>query len=166
MYVSAALIANAQTPELVQPRDGTFNNPASHTQSTTVFSVASGDQCVDTAIGEGVTMRLRIVGTIGLYEVGVATRPSTLARDGRDCMKQRHQLGDVVTVGFGEDDTQRNALRVAEEVVLRTRLTAIGWVRSSFFPPCTARTLELSAIAREKSILSASRRRDSNTWCR
>ena len=166
VYVRPALVTHAQTSELMQPGDGALDHPASFSQPTAMFGVATGKQSVNAAISQSIPMRLGIVAAIALYEVGFATRTSALAGDGRNSIHQRQQLRDVVAVSFGENDTQRNALRIAEEVVLRARLTAIGWVRSSFFPPCTARTLELSAIAREKSTLSASRSRDSNTWWR
>jgi hypothetical protein len=68
-------------------------------------------------------------------------------------------------VRLGQNDIDRDALRVDEEVVLAARLTAIGWVRSSFFPPWTARTDELSATTREKSSLSAPRSLSSSTRC-
>jgi hypothetical protein len=68
-------------------------------------------------------------------------------------------------VSLGQNDIDRDALRVDEEVVLAAGLTAIGWVRSTFFPPCTARTDELSATTREKSSLSTPRSLSSSIRC-
>jgi hypothetical protein len=68
-------------------------------------------------------------------------------------------------VGLGQNDIDRDALRLDEQMVFAARLTAIGWVRSTFFPPCTALTDELSATAREKSIWSAARSWSSSTRC-
>jgi hypothetical protein len=53
-------------------------------------------------------------------------------------------LRDIVHVGGGELRDQRDAARVGDDVVFRALLTAIGWVRSSFFPPRSARTEALS----------------------
>src|SRR4030095_13466538 len=75
------------------------------------------------------------------------------------------QLRDIVAIGFGENQRKRDTLRVCEEVVLAAWTTAIGWVRSTFFPAPTARMEELSAIAREKSSRSAPRNSESNTRC-
>ncbi len=68
-------------------------------------------------------------------------------------------------VSLGQNDIDRGALRVDEEGVLAARRTAIGWVRSRFFPPCTARTDELAATTRKKSSLSAPRKLSSSTRC-
>jgi hypothetical protein len=64
-----------------------------------------------------------------------------------------------------QDRGERDASRIRDEVVFATRLAAIGWVRSSFFPPRNARSDALSTIAR--SISSWPRRRNSanNTAC-
>ena len=98
-----------------------------------------------------------------LARIGVVQRPTRFTRQMRDRLDQRQQLRDVVAVGLGQDGAQRNALRVDAEVVLAARLAAIGWVRSSFFPPCTARTEQLSTTTRDKSILSAPRSLDNST---
>ncbi len=165
MNVRPPFIACAQTSELMQPGDGALNDPARDAQAAAVLGVATSNERIDAASSQGISMRLRVVATISLHEIGLATRTTRLASDRGNRIDQWQQLRNVVAVGFGKNDAQRNALCVAEDVVLRARFTAIGWVRSSFFPPCTARTLELSAIAREKSILSASRKRASSTWC-
>ncbi len=81
------------------------------------------------------------------------------APDRRNGLNQRQQLRHIMGVGPGDYARERDTLRVGEKVVLAPRLTAIGWVRSSFFPRCMARTDELSTIARARS--SWSRRRNS-----
>lgn len=110
-------------------------------------------------------MGATIVGTIGLNGLGLFQRPATLSSNWVDAIDQWQQLRDVMPVSLGQNDIDRDALRVDEEVVLAARLTAIGWVRSTFFPPCTARTDELSATTREKSSLSAPRSLSRSTRC-
>src|SRR5487761_811047 len=86
----------------------------------------------------------------GLYHRVVDTATTQIADRGEIHTAALHELrttdrtrhghprataaGNIVGVRLGENDAQRNALRSAEEVVLRARLAAIGWVRSSFFP--------------------------------
>lgn len=50
-------------------------------------------------------------------------------------------------------------------MVLGAGTTAIGWVRSRFFPALSVRIDELSATVRERSMRSAWRSFDSSTWC-
>jgi hypothetical protein len=39
---------------------------------------------------------------------------------------QRQQLGDVMPVGLGQNDSDRNPLRVEEEMMFAARIAAIG----------------------------------------
>ena len=111
-------------------------------------------------------MRVGIVSTVSLHQLGLSPRSTALAPDGRDGPDQRQKLRYVVAIGLGQNGRERNALRVGKEVMFRAGTTAIGWVRSSFFPAPRARIEELSATAREKSMRSAWRSFDSSTWCR
>jgi len=121
----------------------------------------------DASPRELVPMRLRIIPAVPLDQARFARRaprPSTQRRNGID---QGQQLGDVVPVGGGQSDDERDPLRVREEMVFAPRLAAIGWVRSSFFPPRSARTDELSTTARAKSNWPRRRSSASSTsWMR
>ena len=160
-----SFVADSEAAKPMQPGDGAFHDPAGFSQAATVFGIASGNLRLNAARLEGCSMRVRIVAAIGLDEVGFALRTPRFARDRGNGLDQRQQLRDVVAVGFGQNDRERNAFRVSEDVVLGAGTTAIGWVRSRFFPAPRARIEELSATAREKSIRSAPRRFDSSTWC-
>ncbi len=56
-----------------------------------------------------------------------------------------------LAVGRRQQGDQRDAARLRENVMFRPALTAIGWVRSSFFPPRSARSEALSTRARARS---------------
>jgi hypothetical protein len=58
---------------------------------------------------------------------------------------------DVVDVRGGHLGDEWDAPRIGDEVVFGALLAAIGWVRSSFFPPRTARTDPLSMTAQRWS---------------
>ncbi len=165
MNLGQALIADLQTPKLMQPSQRAFDNPAGLAQTAAMRDPLAGDQVANAACRKGVAVRSRIVGPIALHAVRSTPRASWLAAHRRDAFDQWQQLRHIVMIGSRQDDVQRNATRFRDDVVLRTRFTAIGWVRSSFFPPCAARTDELSTTAREKSSLSPSRNLLSNTSC-
>ena len=165
MNSGQSFVADSEAAKPVQPREGAFHDPSSLSQTTAMFGVTPRNLRLDASGFQRGSMRIRIVAAIGLDEIGFAPGSSRFACNRRNGLNQGQQLGDVIAVRFGQDDRERNAFRVGEEVMLRTGTTAIGWVRSRFFPAPTARIEELSATAREKSIRSAPRSFDSNTWC-
>jgi general L-amino acid transport system substrate-binding protein len=116
-----------------------------------VGRAALGELAGDPAAFQRVSMRLRIVGPVALDQPRLAERAAWTASERRNRVDQGQQLGDVVPICAGQQCRQRDAARLGENVVLRPRLTAIGWVRSSFFPPRNARTELLSTRARVRS---------------
>jgi len=121
---------------------------------------------LDAAPVEGVAMRLRIIAPVALHEIRLPPRAARPAAHGRHCVHQGQQLRDVIPVGGRQLRRKRNPLAVSENVMFRPRLTAIGWVRSSFFPPRNARMEELSAMARARSNWPRWRNSASSTACR
>ncbi len=164
--VGQPFVSNSQTTKPMQPSDGALHDPAGLAQAATVRGPAPCDLGLDTQGQERRTMRVGIISAVSLHQLGLSPWGAPLASNGRDGLNQGQQLGHVVAIGFGQNDRERNALRVGKEVMLRAGTTAIGWVRSGFFPAPRARMEELSATAREKSMRSAWRSFDSSTWCR
>jgi len=128
---------------------------------------AFGEGRADAALKQGEAMGLRIVAAVTLDQRGPANRVADRAGDGRHRIDQRQQLGHVVPVRGRETRDERNPVRVGKNMMFRPGFAAIGRVRSSFFPPRSARTEALSTIARAK--LSWPRRRksvSSTAWSR
>ena len=158
-------IPNTQSAKLMQPCDGAFDHPAALAQIAAMRRATLGKLVPDSSILQDLSMLRAVVGTVGLHTLWLRQWSSPPALDWRQAVEQRNKLRDVMPIGLGQDDIDRQALRIDEEVVFAPRLAAIGWVRSSFFPPWTARTDELSATTREKSSLSAPRSLVSSTRC-
>jgi len=99
-------------------------------------------------------------------QLGRALARSTPAlSDGRHGIDHRLQHGAIVDVGSGQLQGERNAVRVGEDMALRSRLAAIGWVRADRFAPFFAATEALSSAARLKSTpLRRPRRSSSTRW--
>src|SRR5450830_902200 len=82
-------------------------------------------------------------------------------------LDQSIELRNVVAVGAGQDDRERDTLRVDDEVVLAAELAPVRGIRASFFPASMARIDELSTMARVKSILPRRRSSASSvSWIR
>lgn len=141
MDVRPFFISDAQAAELMQPGDRALDDPALRAQASAV--------------------RLRIIRTVAQHSLRTEARGTALAADGRNRIDQRQQLGHVVRIGAGDDGRQRHAVGVGDQVVLGAGLAAIRRMRSSFFPPRTARTDEESTTTRDRS--SCSRRRNSES---
>lgn len=72
----------------------------------------------------------------------------------QDRIDQRDQLRDVMAIGFGQDDSEWDAVAVDDEMVFRAWFPAIRGVRAGFSPPPTAQMVALSTDTREKSMPS------------
>ena len=151
----------------MQPGDGAFDDPARPAQAAAVGTAALGELRGDPARLECVAMRLRIVAAIALDQLRFADRSPGTPLQRRHGVDQEEQLGHVVTMRGGQPRDERNPVRVGENMMLRPGLAAIGRVRSSFFPPRSARSDELSTTARARSIWPRRRNSVSSTvWRR
>jgi hypothetical protein len=151
MDAVAPLVADVEPSESMEPGKGPLDHPTRPAQAAAMGRAPAGELGANAARLQVVAMRLRIVGPVALHQRRLTERRAAAAAERGNALDQRNQLGDIVAVGGGDDGRQGNAPRFGEKVVLRPFLTAIGWVRSSFFPPRTARTDELSTIARARS---------------
>jgi hypothetical protein len=149
----------------MQPGEGALDHPTRAPEPAPVRLAAPGELGGNATPVEGVTMRLRVVAAVALNEARLAPGTTGTPAERRDGVDEGQQLRDVVPVRGGQNRGERNALRFREEVVLAARLTAIGWVRSSFFPPRSARSEALSTIARSRSSWPRSRRAANSVAC-
>jgi hypothetical protein len=162
----APLIPHVEAAKLMEPGQRAFDDPACPTETTPVLGPPLRQLRLDASAVECIAVRLRIVAAVPLHEIRLAPRGAWPAAHGRHRVHQRQQLRDVVPVGGRQLRRKRNPLAVSENVMFRPRLTAIGWVRSSFFPPRSARMEELSAMARARSNWPRWRNSASSPACR
>ncbi len=118
MNVGSTLKANAKTTKIVQPCVSTLDHPAEFAESAAVFRTAPGDHRFDTARTKLLTMRLGVIATICVDDLGLAKRSAAYAANWRDRVDERQQLGNVVAVGAGQNHRERDALRFGDEMVL------------------------------------------------
>ena len=165
MNTGPTFVAQVEATEPMQPGQCAFHDPPRPTEPAAMGRAALGELGVDPAAVQRVAVRLRVIAPIALNQVRLADGTTGTPAQRRDRVDQRQQLGDVVAVRGSQQRRQRDAAGLGENVVLRPRLTAIGWVRSSFFPPRSARTEALSTRARVRSSWPRWRNSASRTAC-
>ena len=167
MDARTTFVAQSESPKAMEPGERTFDDPASPAQPAAVRTAAFRQLTSDAAPLEFVPMGLGIVAAIPLHEVRLPQRPAGAAPQRRDTIDERQKLRHVVPVRRREARNNRNPVGVGKNVMFRPGLTAIGRVRSSFFPPRNARSEALSTMARAKSSWPRRRNSASNTrWSR
>jgi hypothetical protein len=110
----AAVVADEQSFELVQPGEGAFDDPAVAAEPGAVLGFAACDFGCDAAAAELAAVAVVVVAAIGAETVGPPARPAWLAAHRRDTVDQRDQLRDVVAVAAADCPGERDPRRVYE----------------------------------------------------
>jgi hypothetical protein len=165
MHVGPAFITHSQTAELMQPGESALDDPARCAQMAAMLSASLADLGTDATLAQDSTIAFAVIAPVGLNKFRLDQRMTASTGNLWHAINERHQLRAVVAVGASQNDVDRCAVAIDEEVVLAARLAPISRVGASFFPPCTARTDELSAITREKSSRLAPRSLPSKRRC-
>ena len=135
MDVDTPLVADPQTPVLMQPADDTLDDPARLAESAPTRGVALRQHRLDVALPQLGLLGFRAVRPVALDACRTEARSPALAPKGRDRIDQREELGEVVSIRTSERDHQRDALRFGEDVVLAPRARPIGGIRARLEPP-------------------------------
>jgi len=138
--VGAAVVADVQPFELVQPGEGALDDPAVAAEAGAVSGFAARDLGRDPAHAELTPLRAVVVGTIGGDPIRSAPRPAHATTHRRHAIHERDQLGDVVAVAARERPRERDPGRVDEEVVLRPGSGSINRARARRAAPFFACT--------------------------
>jgi len=85
-----------------------------------VRCAAAGDDRLDPACPEQPAVLVVVIAAVSEHDIGLLPRPPRFAADrpGVQEIEQREQLGDVVAVGAGQRDRERDPGAVDQEVVL------------------------------------------------
>jgi hypothetical protein len=157
--IGTPLKANPQATELVKPTVRALDHPSEDAEAASVFRVTLCQNGLNAAPSQTLPMRFRIIRPVTLNAPGTPST-ATFAANLRDRIDQGDQLRYVVGVRSRQLGRQRDAVGVAEHVMLRPEFAAIRGIRAGLRPPKTARTDVLSATARDQSSCFAS----SNFW--
>ncbi|RKE36149.1 hypothetical protein B0G76_2309 [Paraburkholderia sp. BL23I1N1] len=89
MNVRSAFEANAKTTETMEPRMSPFDDPTELAEAAAVFGAAPGDDRSDATLAKSAAMRVGVVATVGVDDLGLAKRSATSAANRRDSVDQR-----------------------------------------------------------------------------
>ena len=140
MDVAAAVVADEQSFELVEPGEGALDDPAVVAKSGSVLGLAACDLRRDPALAELAAAGVVVVAAVGADAIGAAARPTDLAADRRYPVDERDQLGAVMAVAARERPGERDPGGVDEEMVLRAVSGSINRARARLGAPFFAWT--------------------------
>ena len=163
--VASAFVACDEPAEAVDPGEGAFDDPPVAAQLLAGLDAASCDAESDPATAARLSAPPMVVSLVGVELVRSASRPAGLATDRRDAVEQFLKRHTIVGVGTGQDEGERKAVPVGDQVALRAEPASVGRVRPCLVTPLLAATDALSMQARPQSIRSAARSRRSNSRC-
>lgn len=118
MDLVAAVVADEQSLEVVQPGEGALDDRADAAEAGAVLALAAGDLGADAKSAELEPVLVVVVAAIGDDTAGSLARPPDLAAHRRYPVDQWDQLGDVVAVAAGDRPGERDPTCVDEKVML------------------------------------------------
>lgn len=133
--MSGAFVANLEPSKRMQPGNRALHWPPCFSQSTAVRRADFCEQRRDAALTQALPMGFGTVAPVALDDFRLVQRTSPLTPDVGNGINQRIKLGNVVTVCCTQDDCERDALRVDDEVVFAAELAPVRGIRAGFFPP-------------------------------
>ncbi len=140
MDVVAAVVADEESFELVQPGEGALDDPAVAAEAGAVLGLAAGDLGSDPELAQLAAVLVVVVATVGRDPVWPAAGATDSAAHRWYPVDERDQLGDVVAVAAGHCPGQRDPGRVYEKVMLRPVSGSINRARARLGAPFFACT--------------------------
>ena len=158
-----AFVSDDETAKLVDPCEGSLDDPSMLSQMLAAVDAAPRDARDDASGAHVVSATVEIVALVGMEFVGPPSRTASSLTHRSDGVDHRGERFAVVDVGAGQNDGERDAGPVDQQVAFRARLAAIGRVRADRVAPFLAAMDEESTEALDQSI-SPARLSRSSMW--
>jgi hypothetical protein len=136
----AAVVADEQSLEVVEPGEGALDDPAGAAEPGAVCGLAAGDLVGDAAPAELAPVLVVVVAAVGGDALGTTAWPADLAAHGWHSLDERDQLGDVVAVAARNRPGEREPGRVDQEMVFGAVSGSVNRARARFGAPFFACT--------------------------
>lgn len=130
MDLCAALVADEQSFEVVQPGEGALDDPADAAEPGAMLGLAASDLGADPAPTELAAVLVMVVAAVGGDSIRTPARSADLSAHRRDALDERDKLGDVVAVAARHRPSKRDPGRVYEKVMLGAGSGSINRARA------------------------------------
>ena len=151
MHVRSPFPAHPQSAEAVQPGKGPLDHPPVNSQTRAVLGAAPRDSGHDAAGTNLLAVAVVVVAAVGVEGERSAAGPADPATNRRHGVEKRQELGDIVAVATRQDDGERGAVSVGDQVVLGAGPAPVDRRRARVAPPFNALTCEESTTQRDQS---------------
>jgi hypothetical protein len=138
--VAAAVVADEQSFELMQPGEGALDDPAVATEPGAVLGVAPRDLRCDASLAKLAAASVVVVAAVGGDTIGPPPGPADLSAYRRHAIDKRYQLGAVVAVAARERPGERDPGRIDQKMVLGAVSGSINRARARLGAPFFACT--------------------------
>ena len=123
MNVCVPFVANLEPSERMKPGKGMFDDPARFTEATAMRRpILASKGAMPVRAGAVGAARNCSPGRPEQFSVCAGT--SAFSSNGRNRLDQRIELRDVVAIRSSQDDRERDALRIDDEMVLAARISS------------------------------------------
>jgi hypothetical protein len=133
--VVAAVGADQEAAAVMQPGEGSFDDPALTAEPGAVLALTSCDDRFDAALPDEPAVLVVVVAAVGDQRPRPLSGTSDPAANGRHPVEQLEQLRDVVAVAARDRPGQRDTAAVYEEVVLAAATAPVDGARTRFLAP-------------------------------
>lgn len=154
MNIGSSFIAGSKSAELMEPSQGSLDDPTRLAEAASVSRIAMRHDRLDSSNPQLAFMIFRSVCSVSLHSVWPLAWPPCLSGDRPNGVDQRQEFGDVMSIRRSDRRREWNSRSIGNYVMLAPWFAAIGRVWADFWPPSTARTEALSTTARDQSIWS------------
>jgi hypothetical protein len=129
--------SDQEAAAVVQPGEGSFDDPTVAAEAGTVLGLAAGDDRLDAALPDEPPVLVVVVAAVGDQRPRSASWATDPAAHGWHPVEQLEQLGGVVAVAAGERPGERDTTPVYEQVVLAAATAPVDRTRPR--PPARVR---------------------------
>ena len=127
-----AVKTNSESAKVVEPGECSFRDPSKDTKAASVFLISFGQVWFDASFAKFFSVRLGVIGSIGINFIRMILRMAGLPADGRYTVYQWKKLSHIMPVCSRQCITERNAIGVRQDMMFAAGFTAISGIWACF----------------------------------
>ena len=131
-----AVKTNSEAAEVMEPAECSFRDPSKNAKAASVFLIPSGQVWFDASLAKLFSVRLGVIRSIRINFVRMILQMAGFPADWRNTVNQLKKLSHVMSVCSRQCVTQRNAIRVRQNMMFAAGFTAIRGIWAGFLA-CT-----------------------------